>query len=395
MKTVFRVCFVLSLALVMGCGDDDPTASIRGMSPNQVSIGQQNAIGTINGTSLRPTAVSLGDGIEVTGFTAKSSSEVEVRFNVSGGAAAGPRNITMTTTGGALTGNSALNVLSNKVPLAKFSISPTAGSLATVFEFDGGDSVDQLQSAALSYNWKFGDGATATGRKVNHKYTALGNFNVELQVADDQGGSASASKAVEVLKNSPPIVDFTVRPGLKGNTITPFKFDASKTRDPDGRVADYIWDFGDKKKKGVEVEHIFEKKGTYTVELRAIDNKGNDATLTKELEVEKATQVNCLGRGGNHPQILRGTVIAVEPGNWAIVDFGPGRTCGNTFHKCDDFRKFGVEGLREFFGIVDRMFDRGHGVFAVHNACPLFWPPAIGEKVFLYYKTCSQNHCPG
>src|SRR6185503_9438742 len=99
----------------------------------------------------------------------------------------------------------------------------------------------------------------------------------------------------------------------------------------------------------------------------------------------------CVG-SHSHGLIVKGTVRAVEPGTWAVVDFGAGASC-NLFHKCDDFRKYGAPPPAEFYGIVDKMTDRGNGILAVHNSCPYKWPPGIGERVFLYLKTCTKNHC--
>jgi PKD repeat protein len=396
MKIVLRVLIVLSLGLMVSCGDDEINSVINGMSPNQVSLGQLGAVGSITGRELSATAVSLGDGVSVTSFTVKSASEIEVVFDVSLNAVPGPRNITLTTTNGTVSANAALNVTSNKVPKAQFKISPSAGSLATVFEFDAGGSVDQL-AAALSYNWDFGDGATATGKKVKHKYKALGVHEVSLRVGDEQGGSSVATRSVEISKNSPPIPIIKIRPGAEGSTNTNFILDGRDSRDPDGRITDYIWDFGDssRKKRGPEVEHQFGKAGQFEVSLTVVDNKGQLATDSREVKVEKSTSQTCAGNGGGHNPILRGDVIALEAGNWAVVDFGGNASCRSHWHKCDDFRKWGAHGLQEFFGIVGKMQDRGNGVLAVQVACPLRWPPAIGEEVFVYYKTCQQNHCPG
>jgi hypothetical protein len=172
MKNVLRVLIILSLSFIASCGDDEErTATITGMNPNQVSIGQQNAAATINGTNLTATAVSLGADITVTGFNVRSSSEIDVQFNVSDNASPGPRTVTLTTARGQVSSGSILNVMANRVPTARFTVSPSAGSLATVFEFDANGSVDAAgatgQNADLSYNWNFGDGAVATGKKSN------------------------------------------------------------------------------------------------------------------------------------------------------------------------------------------------------------------------------------
>jgi PKD repeat protein len=398
MKIVLRVLIVLSLGLAAGCGDDESNAVIRGMSPNQVSLGQINAVGSITGSDLNATAVSLGDGITVTNFAVKSSTEIEVTFNVSSTAAPGPRTISLTTSGGAITGTGLLNVTSNKVPKAAFRISPSAGSVQTTFTFDASDSVDQrlANAAALSFNWEFGDGATASGKTVKHKYNDLGEKNVVLRVTDEDGGFAVAQKSVEILKNSPPVPVMKITPGGKGDTNTFFTLDGRGSKDPDGRITDYIWDTGDgkRKKRGDVVEHQYEKQGDYTISLTVVDNKGQLASDTRDVEVEKATEIVCSGRGGRHPTFLRGEVVSVEPGNWAIVDFGAGANCNSHWNRCDDFRRWGVHGLKEFFGIVDAMKDRGNGLLAVKNICPLNWPPVKGEEVFLIYKTCNQNSCP-
>jgi len=393
MSIALRVFLILSLALIVSCGNNDEHSStITGMSPNQVSIGQINAVATISGTNLSATAVSLGDGISVTSFSVKSSTQIEVHFDVSRSAMAGPRTITVTMSTGSVTATSALNVMSNTVPKARFTISPSTGSLVTVFEFNASTSSDPDQDH-LSYAWKLSDGATGTGKKLTHKFQQVGTHDVELTVTDSQGGTSIASQQIEVLKNSPPVIKIKVHPGLKGDTNTNFVFDGSGTTDPDGRVTDWIWDFGDgsRKKHGAILEHQYAKAGKYLAALTAVDNKGNVATDQTELEVEKSTVIVCQGKGSGHGSIIKGTVVAVEPGNWAIVDFGAGHNCGNTWHKCDDFRRLSPEG---FYGIVDKMTDRGKGILAVHNACPFRWPPQVGERVFLIYKTCSQNYCP-
>ncbi len=397
MKIVLRVFFVLSLGLVAGCGDDEVNAVIRGMNPNQVSLGQVNAVGSITGSNLNATAVSLGDGISVTSFTVKSSSEIEVIYNVSSSATPGPRAITLTTTGGNVSANSLLNVLNNNVPKAQFRISPSAGSLSTRFEFDASGSEDQRIAAALSFAWDFGDGSTASGKTVRHTYKELGVHEVSLKVTDEQGGFSDATRSVEILKNSPPIPVIKIKPGVEGDTNTNFVLDGRDSRDPDGRVTDHIWDLGDgtRKRRGSLIEYQYEKAGDFTVSLTVVDNKGQLASDSRDLKVEKSTERVCPGRSaGGHAAILRGEVIGVEPGNWAVVDFGRGATCETHWNICDDFRKWGEEGTKEFFGIVSGMKDRGNGILVVRNSCPLRWPPAIGDEVFLYYKTCNQNSCP-
>jgi PKD repeat protein len=402
MKKWFLLLTVVVFAMA-GCGDDNNNGTnngqptINGMNPNQVSIGQLAAVATITGTNLSGvTSVQLGDGITVTGFESRSANELGVTFDVSKNASAGPRTISVTATGGTATSATMFNVTSNKAPTASFTMDPSAGSITTVFTFDASNSVDAAAvHSVTSYNWDFGDGKSAQGKKVTHKFTTIGSYKVLLSVGDNEGGTATASRSLEITKNSPPIPKMTISPNGKGDTNTLFHFDASKTKDPDSKIdlSGYVWDFGDgSRKKGViETDHQYEKQGKYDVTLSVTDRQGLTATTEARLEVEKSTEKLCAGNGGNHQTIIKGRVVAVEANNWAITDFGQGATCQNTYHKCDDFRRLSPEG---FYGIVDKMTDRGNGILGVHNACPYRWPPQVGERVFIYYKSCAINYCP-
>lgn len=61
-----------------------------------------------------------------------------------------------------------------------------------------------VQSAAapgrriVSYAWNFGDGGTATGSVVSHRFRNIGTYNVTLRVTDDAGATGTASQAVGV-----------------------------------------------------------------------------------------------------------------------------------------------------------------------------------------------------
>jgi len=398
-KILFCAFSILTIAFLAGCGNDhnnggsQQTVTITAMTPNQVSIGQQHVQGNIAGTNLNGvTSVNLGNDIAVESVSGVSATQVNITFSVSGAASAGQRSITVTTSAGTATSSTLFSVLNNKVPLAAFTVDPKTGSRTTVFTFDASNSKD-ADGGALQFAWNFGDQKTAVGKVVKHKFENVGNFTVSLTVSDNNQAAGGASKQVAVSRNNPPTAKFTVKPALNGDTNTVFHFDASKSIDPamPSRITAYEWNFGDgRKAKGIEVDHQFDKAGKFTVELTVTDNQGADSAVAEaNLKVEKSTEVACQ-RGGNHPTFIRGVIVAVEPGQWAITNFGPGRTCANTFHRCDDFRRLSPE---NFYGIIDKMTYRGNGVFAVHNSCPYRWPPKIGERVFIYYKPCS-NHCP-
>lgn len=63
---------------------------------------------------------------------------------------------------------------------------------------DGSGSTD-ADGTIATYAWDFGDGRTASGPVAPHTYTASGPFTVTLTVTDDQGLTATASQAVDVV----------------------------------------------------------------------------------------------------------------------------------------------------------------------------------------------------
>ncbi|MEF8849030.1 MAG: PKD domain-containing protein [Candidatus Thermoplasmatota archaeon] len=59
--------------------------------------------------------------------------------------------------------------------------------------FDGSQSSDP-DGSIKSYYWDFGDSKTTSGKKVIHKYTSGGFYNVTLTVTDNQGNQNSTKK---------------------------------------------------------------------------------------------------------------------------------------------------------------------------------------------------------
>jgi len=59
------------------------------------------------------------------------------------------------------------------------------------------------------------------------------------------------------------------------NHLGYMQFDASDSYDPDGRIVEYSWDFGDGQTARARVaSHIYSRSGTYTVTLTVVDNWG-------------------------------------------------------------------------------------------------------------------------
>ncbi len=71
----------------------------------------------------------------------------------------------------------------DRPPVARFSIHPEAPIVGATVQFDASSSYDP-DGDPLSYQWTFGDGATATGTTATHTYSRDGAFTVTLTVVE-------------------------------------------------------------------------------------------------------------------------------------------------------------------------------------------------------------------
>lgn len=69
---------------------------------------------------------------------------------------------------------------------------------------DGSKSSDP-DGTIQTWSWSFGDGATASGKQVQHKYTTVGQYTVKLTVTDNSGASASDTCTVTVTEPPAPV----------------------------------------------------------------------------------------------------------------------------------------------------------------------------------------------
>jgi len=98
--------------------------------------------------------------------------------------------------------------------------------------------------------------------------------------------TAFAAGCTEANKN--PTATFTCPSSAKVNE--PVTFDASNSKDPDGKIAKYEWNFGDGQKgTGKVVTHAFIAEATYTITLKVTDDKGASAKKELTITVTKDT----------------------------------------------------------------------------------------------------------
>jgi hypothetical protein len=77
----------------------------------------------------------------------------------------------------------------------------------------------------------------------------------------------------------------------EGEKGEPIKFDASKSKDPDGKIISYDWSYGDGiTGTSVNPTHIYETPGTYYIKLVVTDNKGGTDTDTTAVYITEGKE---------------------------------------------------------------------------------------------------------
>ena len=219
-----------------------------------------------DGTTIDHYSWNFGDGTTGVGPQPSHAFAAIGRYDVT---------VSVTTTAGVTsTGTARIDVVANRRPVAAFTYACTGSQCG----FDGSGSSDP-DGALVTYQWNFGDGYGASGITPSHRYTAVGTFPVSLYVTDNDGAWAGQQQSVVIssVTNAPPIATFDAV--CLGLTCTA---NALFSRDPDGSITRYAWDFGDGTTgDGAIVGHTYAAAGTYAMTLAVTDNVGATATYTR------------------------------------------------------------------------------------------------------------------
>ncbi|HBB87401.1 MAG TPA: hypothetical protein DC047_07275 [Blastocatellia bacterium] len=100
--------------------------------------------------------------------------------------------------------------VTNRIPTAALSATPTSGYAPLPVNFDGSASSDpDTGDSVASYTFDFGDGAVVTqsGAKIAHTYNAGGIYTAKLTVADTHGGTSTNAAQVQITVNNRPTTD--------------------------------------------------------------------------------------------------------------------------------------------------------------------------------------------
>jgi PKD repeat protein len=151
---------------------------------------------------------------------------------------------------------------------------------AIIFNSSGSDDVD---GNIVEYRWDFGDeSGYYYGENPVHTYSETGTFLITLRVTDNEGleDTAITLCSVSPQLNIEPVVN--MNGPYEGNVEIPVRFNSSGTRDPDGTIIGYRWDFddGSDPNYGENPSHTYSEIGNYHVTLQVTDTDGANATAT-------------------------------------------------------------------------------------------------------------------
>jgi len=155
-----------------------------------------------------------------------------------------------------------------------------------------------------SLGFRLPDEGVAIGLNASFSILKLASGSVSLKLGSDAGrmeaelGITEEGKARLSLRfeadlallfspppDIPPLPSFSVYP-LEPEAGEPVEFDASESRDPDGRIVEYWWDFGDGELgMGERGEHRYAAAGEYLVTLSVTDDDGVPASTGRRITV--------------------------------------------------------------------------------------------------------------
>ncbi|WP_165798967.1 PKD domain-containing protein [Shimia abyssi] len=195
------------------------------------------------------------------------------------------------------------------VPLIEGPTEPIAVGEAVLM--DGRKSSD-ADGVILSHLWDFGDGAIGEGEAAEYAWARPGVYEVTLTVIDNSGtASATQSARFEVIVNTRPIADAGADQFVTASDV---QFDGGASRDIDGKISQYLWEFGDGRTgMGPRPVHSYLRPGMYEVALTVTDDSGAPQSSHRDT---MTVTVNA------SPIADAGPALTVAPGEEFVLDAG-------------------------------------------------------------------------
>lgn len=140
----------------------------------------------------------------------------------------------------------------------------------TSFDYDG---------QIVKWLWNFSDGNTSNLSHAKHTFKDDGIYKITLNVTDDDGATHEMVKQIQILNVKPVArLSYTPEKPIINDTVNFL----DHSRDLDGEIASYNWDFGDgTSSKDSSPSHNYRKAGTYKITLEVTDDDGESESTSK------------------------------------------------------------------------------------------------------------------
>jgi PKD repeat protein len=197
-----------------------------------------------------------------------------------------------------------------KAPIIRYEIYPLQTYTHLEVTFDASQTTDPDSAKKdLKFVWYFGDNTTSTEKNTTHRYLKAGEYLVTLEVTDETGIKAHKSEILIQVLNRKPIA--IIRPLKNVPADEVVRVSGADSRDNDGYVMRYLWDFGDgtthEWTTESTVQHEWIHPGKYTITLTVEDDFGHTGETQLEIRVTQAEEE----AETTTNMILLGAIIAI------------------------------------------------------------------------------------
>ena len=176
-------------------------------------------------------------------------------------------------------------------PSASFSV-PSSVEAGETVTLDASES-SRGSYPIEQYNWDVA-GESLSGETVSYSFSEGGQKQIELEVVDSQGNTATQSGTILVETSGPQTVIDTASADLDQVVAgEPIGFEAGKSSTGSSGITQYEWSISGELYTGESVTHSFEEPGEYTVELTVVDDQGRSASTSETVNVIEADCADC------------------------------------------------------------------------------------------------------
>ena len=260
-----------------------PAFTVTPATPKAFDVVSFDASTTTNGGVTCRDACSyswnFGDGTTGSGQSTQHTFRTVGTFQVA---------LTVTDSRGAQTTSlQTVTVAPSTPPTANFQVSPTTVGVNQDAFFNASESRPAAGRTITRYDWNFGDGQTASGATVAHRFSAPGNYSVVLTVTDDAGVQTQVTKSYPVTATGGLTALMTFLPSAPkpGQTVA---FNASGSTSTTSTIVLYKFNYGDNIEEtstSPNQTHVYGLAGDYVATVTVTDAQGRTATDQKTVKV--------------------------------------------------------------------------------------------------------------